>query len=255
MHPAVASLYSGTLQFTVGLLFATLLSDWRAQVTPGFLRINTLTAVCAAFIALMVGANVPGMEHTLITALTILTVLTFILLWFPGGKFRLLIGATGSLIGTAALILGAVDRPSPILGANWTALASIMSALALGGSMSALILGHWYLVTPRLTAKPLKLLCDLTIVALVVLTGYAAWYVAVHPETINLGPRDPTLLWIGLIALGVFPIGVTIAARVCCKEWPRGRAIQAATGLLYVVATLVLAGALAGNMVLLGGTA
>jgi hypothetical protein len=79
--------------------------------------------------------------------------------------------------------------------------------------------------------------------------------VAVHPETIVVGPRDPLLLWIGLVAIGLFPIGVTIAARLCCIDWPRGRAIQAATGLLYVVATLVLAGALAGNMVVLGGTA
>src|SRR3954467_13543859 len=99
MHPAVASLYSGTLQFTVGLLLATVLSDWRGQVTPGFLRINTLTAVCAAFIVLMVGANVPGTEHTLIVALTILSVLTFILLWFPGGRFRLFIGAVSSVVG------------------------------------------------------------------------------------------------------------------------------------------------------------
>jgi hypothetical protein len=46
---------------------------------------------------------------------------------------------------------------------------------------------------------------------------------------------------------------VTIAARICCEEWPRGRAIQAATGLLYITAALVLTGALAGNMVLLTG--
>ena len=120
--------------------------------------------------------------------------------------------------------------------------------------MSALILGHWYLMTPRLTSRPLKLLCDVTIISLIVLTVFATWYVAKHPETIGLGPRDPVLLWIGLLAIGVFPIGVTIAARLCCIEWPRGRALQAATGLLYVVATLVLAGALAGNMVVLGGT-
>jgi hypothetical protein len=255
MHPAVASLYTGALQFAVGLAIATWLTDIRGEVTAGFLRINAFTALFGAVVALMVGAGVTGPERMLVQALTLLSLLVFVQYWPRRGRARLITGGILAALGAAALVIGAIDRPSPILGPAWTATVSLMSALALGGSVGALILGHWYLVTPRLTARPLKLLCDVTILALVVLTGFATWYVAVHPETIVVGPRDPLLLWIGLVAIGLFPIGVTIAARLCCIDWPRGRAIQAATGLLYVVATLVLAGALAGNMVVLGGTA
>jgi hypothetical protein len=51
----------------------------------------------------------------------------------------------------------------------------------------------------------------------------------------------------------VFPFGVTVAARACCVDGAgRGRSLQAATGLLYLVAAAVLAGGLAGNAVLLG---
>jgi hypothetical protein len=205
-------------------------------------------------VALMVGASVVGTERILVQGFALLSAIAFVQHWTRRGYARLIDGGLLAAIGLGALVLGAFDRPSPVLGQGWTAATSFMSALALGGSMSALILGHWYLLTPRLTARPLKLLCDLTILALVILTSIATWYVAMHPEAVVLGPRDPVLLWTGLIAIGVFPIGVTIAARLCCIEWPRGRAIQAATGLLYVVATLVLAGALAGNMVVLGGT-
>ncbi|MFN0074721.1 MAG: hypothetical protein ACKVVP_24835 [Chloroflexota bacterium] len=254
MHPAVASLYSGALQFAVGLYLASWITDLRGEVTPGFLRINAVTAACGALVALMVGVSVGGAERLLVQGFAVLAFFVFLQHWLRRGRARLITGGLLAGIGVVALILGGVDRPSPILGPGWTALVSIVSALALGGSMSALILGHWYLMTPRLTARPLKLLCDVTIISLVMLTGVASWYVAFHPETIVLGPRDPVLLWIGLLAIGVFPIGVTIAARLCCIEWPRGRALQAATGLLYVVATLVLAGALAGNMVVLGGT-
>jgi hypothetical protein len=254
MHPAVASLYAGALQFAVGLFVATWLTDIRRDVTPGFMRINAATGVFGALIASMVGAGLSGPEHALVQTFAVLSVIVFVQHWLRRGAARSFTGALISVVGMGALTIGAIDRPGPVLGPGWTALASVMSALALGGSMSALTLGHWYLMTPRLTARPLKLLCDVTIVALVVLTGYATWFVAMHPEAISLGPRDPVLLWIGLIALGAFPIGVTVAARLCCIEWPRGRALQAATGLLYVVATLVLAGALAGNIVVLGGT-
>jgi hypothetical protein len=254
MHPAVASLYAGALQFAVGLFIANWLTDLRGDVTAGFLRINAITALFGALVALMVGGSVVGPERTLVQAFALVSVIVLVQTWLRRGRARLVLGGVLATIGVAALLFSAVDRPSPVLGPGWTLVASIMSALALGGSMSALILGHWYLMTPRLTSRPLKLLCDLTIISLVVLTGFATWYVAKHPETIVLGPRDPVLLWIGLLAIGVFPIGVTIAARLCCIEWPRGRALQAATGLLYVVATLVLAGALAGNMVVLGGT-
>jgi hypothetical protein len=254
MHPAVASLYAGALQFAVGLFIANWITDLRGDVTAGFLRINAITALFGALVAMLVGGSVVGPERTLVQAFALVSVIVFVQTWLRRGRARLILGGVLSAIGVAALVFSAMDRPSPVLGPNWTSIVSVTSALALGGSMSALILGHWYLVTPRLTSRPLKLLCDLTIVSLVVLTGFATWYVARHPETIVLGPRDPVLLWIGLLAIGVFPIGVTIAARLCCIEWPRGRALQAATGLLYVVATLVLAGALAGNMVVLGGT-
>lgn len=253
MHPLLASLYTATLQFGAGALLATLLSDWLAEVTPGFLRQGALCALAGAGLAyLLVGSADPS-ERTVALALLVLTVVYAILQFTSRRRLRLALGALGALAGLASILLAAWARPSPSLGPIWTALAGVASALALGTSVTALVLGHWYLVTPRLSARPLRRLCDLAIASLVVLTGFALWYVWVNPDATAFGPNVPIFRWTGFVAVTIFPIGVTIAARICCEEWPRGRAIQAATGLLYITAALVLTGALAGNMVLLTG--
>lgn len=255
MHPALASLYAATLQFTLGLIFTALLSDWRREVTPGFLRLTTVAGLCSAGVVLLLGSRVEPAEQIAGWAMTLLLLVYSIQQWKPGGTVRLAVGVLTCAAGAGALMLAAWARPGPLLGFGWMALAGLTSALVLGTSIGALVLGHWYLVTPRLSSRPLRLLCDLAVLGLVALSGLAAWFVIYHPEAVPLGPNDPLLLWTGLAALTVFPIAVTLAARACCQEWPRGRAIQAATGLLYVVAALVLAGALAGNMVLLSGPA
>ncbi len=253
MHPLLAALYVATLQFAAGSLLATLLSEWRAEVTVGFLRLAAVTTLAGASLAyLLVDGAGPG-EWACALGLLVGT-LAYTLLQFGRARGpRLVAGGLGAVAGLAGLTLAAVARPSPLLGVGWTALASLASALALGTSTIALLLGHWYLVTPRLSARPLRRLCDLAIVALVVLTGIGLWYLVSYPEAQTVGPPSPLFRWAGLLSISLFPLGVTIAARLCCQQWPRGRAIQAATGLLYIVAALVLAGALAGNMVLLTG--
>ena len=253
MHPLIASLYAATLQLAVGSLLATVVSDARGQVTPGFLRLAAVTAWSGVLLAWLLVGGGDALERTAAPALLLLTT-TYTVLQFTGRRtVRLVLGWLGLAVGLAALVLAAAARPSPSLGPAWTSLAAGASAVALGASVIALILGHWYLVTPRLSARPLKLLCDLAILALLALTGVALWYVLERPAATAFGPDTAWFRWTGFVSVTVVPIGVTIAARICCQEWPRGRAIQAATGLLYITAAMVLAGALAGNMVLLTG--
>lgn len=253
MHPLISSLFAATLQFAVGSLLATVVSDAGGKVTPGFLRLAGVTALAGAFLAwLLIGNGAPG-EAPAALVLLLLTA-AYTVLQFTGRRMaRLLLGWLGLAVGLGALLLAAGARPSPSLGPLWTMLASVSSAVALGTSVIALVLGHWYLVTPRLSALPLRLLCDLAVVSLVALSGFALWYVLERPAATAFGPDSAAFRWAGFLAVSVFPIGITVAARVCCQEWPRGRAIQAATGLLYITAAMVLAGALAGNMVLLSG--
>lgn len=253
MIPLFSSLYAALLQFAVGSLFAALVSESGGKVTPGFLRQAAVAALCGAFLAWTLTGRGAAGEGESALALLLLTAAYTVLQFTRRHKVRLWLGWLGLAVGSVALVLAAGARPSPSLGPLLTGLASAASAVALGTSVMALILGHWYLVTPRLSAVPLRLLCDLAIASLVALTGFALWYVLERPAATAFGPDTPAFRWSGFVAVTLFPIGVTIAARLCCQEWPRGRAIQAATGLLYITAAMVLAGALAGNMVLLTG--
>ena len=252
MHPLISSLYASSLQFAVGCLLATVVCDQLGEVTPGFLRLAAVTAVSGAWLAWALTANGAAGEGASSLALLVL-LLGYTVFSFTGlRRTRLTLGwlALAAVIGMA---LAAFARPSPSLGSALTALTAATSAVALGTSVISMVLGHWYLMTPRLSARPLRLLCDLSIVSLVALTGVALWYVLERPDATSFGLNSPWFRWPSFVSVTVVPIGITVAARFCCQEWPRGRAIQAATGLLYISSAMVLAGALAANMVVLGG--
>ena len=251
MHPLIAALYAASLQLTAGSLLAAAIVDWRAEVTPGFLRLAALVALSGAAVAWLLAGGADSRERIATLGLLALTLIFTVLQVRSLRAPRLAAGAAATLAGIATVLLAFWARPSPLLDYGWLALAALAATVALGASTMALVLGHWYLVTPRLSPRPLRLLCDLTIGSLLVLSGFACWYFLAHPGAAPIGPDDPLFRWAGLLAITLFPLGVTVAARLCCQEWPRGRAIQAATGLLYIVAALVMAGALAANVVLM----
>jgi hypothetical protein len=260
----VAGLYAlmtALLQLAVGLLFAALVTDCRGQVTRGFLFIAAATASGAGWLAFSLSGLVgtEGLERVLQAVLLASLLVYTLLVGVPRlpRVVRLGLGFVALGFGLAVLSLAAEQRPSPILGPLLTAWSSWLSALALGAAIGGLLLGHWYLVTPKLSARPLRLLCDLLLASLVPLTALAAWYLLLEAGGIGTpagpGGLSGAPLWVGAGMMTLFPFGVTIAARSCCVDGPgRGRSLQAATGLLYLVAAAVLAGGLAGNAVLVG---
>ena len=257
-HP-LSSLYAllaVMLQLTLGLLFAALVTDWRGEVTRGFLALTALTALTLAALAFALAglARIEGLEPPLQAALTLGLLAYTLLLATPRRSPRLPLGALTLACGLTALLLAAVNRPSPPLGPTLTALAFILSAVALGTGVGGMVLGHWYLTTPMLTSRPLRLLCDLLLASLVPLTALAAWYLLLAAGPVTPGGLSGAALWLGVATITLFPFAVTLAARACCVDGPgRGRSLQAATGLLDLVAACILAGGLAGNAVLLGG--
>jgi hypothetical protein len=247
------------LQFALGMLFAALLTDWRREVTRGFLFVTAATALVVALLALGLGglARVDGPERLAQGSLMLGLFGYVVSLAHQRRAPRLLVGSATLAVGLVALGMAAAARPGPMVGETLTALAFYASALALGTASAGLLLGHWYLVTPRLPSRPLRLLCDLLLISLVPLAALATWYLWL--ETGSSGDQTAFpglsggLLWVGAGMITLFPFGVTVAARLCCVDGPgRGRSLQAATGLLYLAAAAVLAGGLAGNAVLLG---
>jgi hypothetical protein len=251
----LGALLAVMLQLAVGLHFAALVTDWRAEVTRGFLALTALTALVVAGLAFGLAGlgRLEGLERLVQAAFLVGLLVYTLLLTTVRRSPRLPVGLLGLALGLASLALAAWTRPSPALGGPLTGLAYLLSALALGAGVGGMLLGHWYLMTPWLTSRPLRLLCDLLLASLVPLTALAGWYLLLGGGAAGPGGLSGLALWLGAAMITLFPFAVTVAARACCVDGAgRGKSLQAATGLLYLVAAAVLAGGLAGNAVLLG---
>ncbi|HEX2351087.1 MAG TPA: hypothetical protein VHI51_21835 [Ktedonobacterales bacterium] len=103
----------------------------------------------------------------------------------PLRRARFALGALVSLVALADLfVVGMAYRTlaaSRLDGALVVA-ALIAGALALGGVMTAMLLGHWYLNTPTASGKPLEFVTTLTLVALVL---EMAFLLFVGPATVH----------------------------------------------------------------------
>jgi hypothetical protein len=115
---------------------------------------------------------------------------------------------------------------------------------ATGGVFAAMILGHWYLVTPKLPEAPLILLARLlfAVVALQVVL-FVAWVVTgagparVAPFSALTGPWA-LFVWLRLIVGLIFPLVVSWLA----IQTARTRSMESATGLLYINVGTIAAG-------------
>jgi hypothetical protein len=142
-------------------------------------------------------------------------------------------------VGIAALVVLAMaggTRSGPLFGAQLG-----LSAVALGAVFAGMLLGHWYLVTPKLSPTPLRRMMWLLLAALVaqgVLFGAAI-------AVVGSEPIEGGIAWISWLRLGagtLLPIAVAVLAILAS----RAASLQASTGLLYIGLALVMAGSIAG---------
>ena len=148
--------------------------------------------------------------------------------------------AIGSaMVGLAALVVLAVGggtRSAPLFAGQ-----VVIAALALGAVNAAMLLGHWYLVTPRLSPAPLRRMMWLLFGSLV-LQGLAFAAALVVVGTDALAGGLGWLTWLRLAVGVLLPIVVTVLA----LKASHAPSLQASTGLLYIGLALVMAGSIAG---------
>ena len=118
-----------------------------------------------------------------------------------------------------------------------------MLAAATGGVFAAMILGHWYLVTPKLSTGPALLLSRVLMrVVALQLVLFGAW-VGLGIGTPN-APLEPLtgswalFVWLRLIVGLVFPLIVSVAS----VKTAQTRSMESATGLLYINVGSIAAG-------------
>jgi hypothetical protein len=142
-----------------------------------------------------------------------------------------------------SLMIGASWDPSP-LTFLWMVLGRVASAGLMGATLTAMLLGHHYLVTPAMSITPLRRFVLAIFVFLIARTalalpGLLLWFSA------DPGSGSGTLvspLFLGM-RWGMGILGPAVAAVLTWKTVAI-RSTQSATGILYIAMTLVLFGEL-----------
>ena len=144
----------------------------------------------------------------------------------------------------AILLFGALAWGGASLGTAALLVQLLIVSAATGGVFAAMILGHWYLVTPKLPEAPLILLAR-ALLAVVVLQVVLFWaWIASGagpaggaPFAALVGPWA-LFVWLRLIVGLVFPLIVSWAS----VQTARSRSMESATGLLYINVGSIAAG-------------
>ncbi len=231
----------------------------RGEVSPGFTLFTGLCFLIVGGLAVWLRTAFPPLivaevhpqdvvwfaaERALTIAFCVLLVVY--LIGFRGETWKgmtRLIGPLVPLVGLAGLWSAALVGASPQLFGLAAPLATLAGALALGAALTSLSLGHWYLVAPTLSVKPLievTLACFWVIVAQMVLV-VAVFLVPGESQPGRLYTEYLPFFGVRVVFGLVVPLVVTLMA----WRTARIRSLDSATGLLYIVAALVLAGEIA----------
>jgi hypothetical protein len=151
---------------------------------------------------------------------------------------------TALALGGAALLFGALAWGGGSIGTASLLTQLVVVSAATGGVFAAMILGHWYLVTPKLPEAPLILLArSLLAVVILQVALFWAWIAtgagpaAGAPFAALVGPWA-LFVWLRLIVGLVFPLIVSWAS----VQTARTRSMESATGLLYINVGSIAAG-------------
>lgn len=260
------SLFVVLTETAIGTVFTVLLLRTRGDLTRGFLKFMALAELGLAVLALLtvLGAPPPSYSRLLaldVSAARLLAALqALVVLALAVGAWAVWTGRLGLLswlpaaAASAALALTIGLTLAGLAGSTIDGLAIaglvVVSSLVLGAATTGMLLGHWYLVTPTLTNRPLLRAIAILLGALV---AQALLYI---PSLLGLArspgsasailAQNPVLgtLWVlGAVVLPLLAAG--LAFPTC-----RMRSFMSTTGLLYLAMIAVLPGQLLGQLLL-----
>jgi hypothetical protein len=244
------------VELATGGAFLLWLLDRRGQAPGGFLKLTAaVDAVCGAAAVGLIPTIIPsdlgeigldagplGSFGQALVVLLIMLVIQLVLTFLPSAlkDLRSVAGFLTVLVGIVTLEVAAISRP-PSTQSPYDpfALAALpLGALVLGGVCAAMLLGHWYLVTPKLSPAPLQT------AALVVVAGVALQIVVVL-AAFGRGELVGITAQVGLVVATGLRVGVGLLmtlAVALAGWWTAKMNTQSSTGLLYVGLGTALAG-------------
>jgi len=247
--------------FAIGIFFTLALVSREAGVK--FFRFNAGLAAILIAVAFAFRPGAESMAARLALASLALTEAAIVLYWATVGRMlastRPAIVAVACAAGALTLVMQAIDVTS-----GWSPTTTAMtiasfltSALLLGGTCTAMILGHWYLVIPSMKVSYLQSMVKIHIVSLVLRVAVvaAAIFVAIATWQPGLGPSfrhytqslDGIFFWMRVL------FGLAGPAVLAYLTWETAKiqSTQSATGILYVDLFTVVVGELLAKAVLL----
>lgn len=242
----------------LGSYAAAVMLRWRTTATPGYLRFTTLCALGFGVLAWISDGALPtslGASPVIVdpawdgprrTALLFFTGLVAfgLVARRVGPRTASAVEWAALAAATGTLVFGALGWGDGSLGALALLVQLAVVSAAIGGVFAAMILGHWYLVTPKLPEAPLVLLARVLLAVVIVQVvlfwtwiATAAGPAADTPFSSLTGPWA-LFVWLRLIIGLIFPLVVCWAS----VQTARTRSMESATGLLYINVGSIAAG-------------
>lgn len=234
------------LRLACGMAAALLLLS-PAQVAPRFYRTQFLTVLGLTVTATVLSFDSAGLLLWLVlgsgAVLAFLGSFVWSLEGAPAGRSIAVLEVL-----TLAAALGLVTAEAGFAGAF---VEQLTSAALLGAAISAMLMGHSYLIAPAMSIEPLlrllrALFATVLLRMLVAAVGLWSWTATHSLGTIT----DDTVLWLPL-RWGLGFIGPLVLGWMAWES-AKIRSTQSATGILYVVVVFCFLGELTGQLLQAG---
>jgi hypothetical protein len=155
---------------------------------------------------------------------------------------RRVVGAITIGFGAMAIAKAAAAFGPPLGGVGTAVVAFVPAALVSGSALAGMLLGHWYLVAPNLSFRPLRRAIDIVFAAVALQAAVIVLVILTSDSTVRgelLWSGDAVPFWLLVVGSGiVFTTGVALLTR----HFARIRANQPATAMLYVLIISVVMG-------------
>ena len=251
------------VELTVGTLWVLLLPQARRNAAASYIKFSAVLVFIMAAITfflgsgISVGASVDGYpldNFWMLEARSALAALFAASGLYAYATYRdhrvaeLVVGGIASVCGLAVLGSLAAVFSIPTWGFPLVLASFVLGAIAVGAVTNGMILGHWYLVTPRLPEQPLREITGLLVVVLVVQALFIVLALLLPHDSlpyssVHTGILSNLFFWLR-VGLGLgFPAGLAWMA----YDSSGVRAMQSATGLLYLAMVLVICGEVVAN--------
>jgi hypothetical protein len=245
------------LEVAAGTTVAAYAVDAVGKVGRGF--VGTTSLICAGVMALdllleallpsgtaLLGAPLPsGAQASLFHWSIAFTVALLAYAFFCAvmtDVARRVVGVIAIGFGAMAIANAAAAFGPSLGGVGTAAVAFVPAALVSGSALAGMLLGHWYLVAPNLSFRPLRRAIDIVFIAVALQAAVIVLVVLTSASTVRselLWSGDAVPFWLLVVGSGiVFTTGVALLTR----HFARIRANQPATAMLYVLIISVVMG-------------